>query len=369
MKTLRRNLNRPIKRIPDPLSIAAATSREHFRNILVVRQHDQLGDMLCAVPLLQTLRSAYPAARISLVTSPVNHEIMLHHPAVDEIIYYDKRTLRTDPARMWTFIRSLRTRHYDLAVVPATVSLSTTSNVMARLSGAAVRIGPGSLEGRRCATSWCFTTPIDLGWRSAPHIHQSKRNLAILSPLGLAGEELTCTIGITGEERASALSTLSAPRKRYRMLVGFHPGAGKVPNRWPAERFADLADRIATRYGAGIVITEGPMDEQPVDEMRRHLHSPFELINARPIREVAALIDQLDLYITNDTGVMHIAGATRPRLLSLFGPTDPLQWAPIGAKNRFITARDGNINSIPTAEVENTVDIMILEIQRDLKLV
>jgi hypothetical protein len=70
-------------------------------NILVIRQHDQLGDMLCAGPLLNSLRLKYPDAHITLVTSQVNYEIMRNHPSVDAVINYDKKNIIASPLKLW----------------------------------------------------------------------------------------------------------------------------------------------------------------------------------------------------------------------------------------------------------------------------
>ncbi len=70
-------------------------------------------------------------------------------------------------------------------------------------------------------------------------------------------------------------------------------------------------------------------------------------------------MSQFNLFITNDTGVMHVAAAAGVQTLSLFGPTDPLQWAPNGTQNRYINASDGDINSISIEEVVDVASVMI----------
>jgi ADP-heptose:LPS heptosyltransferase len=125
---------------------------------------------------------------------------------------------------------------------------------------------------------------------------------------------------------------------------------------------------LSKEYDAGIVVTCGPMDVEPVQTLISKLTCSYTLVEKRQIRNVAAIIDQLDLLLTNDTGIMHIAGATRPRVLSLFGPTDPLQWAPIGPKNRFISAEDKSIQSITEENVYSMLDVILHEIQQDFKI-
>ncbi|MBI1806350.1 MAG: glycosyltransferase family 9 protein [Ignavibacteria bacterium] len=339
-------------------------SKANVKNILVVRQHDQLGDMLCVIPLLRALRSHFPNAHITLIASLVNYEVMRNHPYLDDVLSYDKRRFIASFLQLWNFIHTLRTRQYDLAVVPCTVSTSVTSDVLAWLSRAKVRIGAKSLQYRQNPTAFCFTTTVDLRWEPTSRRHQTLRNLDILEPIGLTTEDLMLVIGLTEAEKGFAREFLAPLRKKHRVLVGIHPGAGKVANRWSPGNFASVANRMSKEYDVGIVVTAGPMDDEVLLEMQKGLQCPFELIQDQPIRRVAAMINELDLFVTNDTGVMHIAGALSATVLALFGPTDPLEWAPIGEKNRFIVVADGNINSISVDEVNNLIDVILLNMLR-----
>jgi ADP-heptose:LPS heptosyltransferase len=333
--------------------------KAEIKNILIIRQHDQLGDMLLAVPLMRALREAFPKSCIALVTSPVNFQIMQNNPYLNQIINYDKRNLRQSIPAIMRFYRSLRSGRFDLVIVPATISLSMTSHLLAKITGAKIRIGAKSLNGLTNSTAFCFTHAVDLDWSKTPRMHHSTRNLDILVPLEIKHENLQSIIGLTEGERRKAKEFLSELRKRHKLLVGIHPGAGHPENRWPAEKYASVAVRLAREYNAGIIITSGPMDRDPVESVRQHLQCEYILVENKPIREVAAIIDGLDLFLANDTGIMHVAGATRVNLLALFGPSDPLLWAPIGPKNRYIASKDKTIEGLSEDEVYNMITIVL----------
>jgi ADP-heptose:LPS heptosyltransferase len=334
---------------------------DSIQNILVVRQHNELGDMLCAVPLLRALRQRFPVAFIGLVASPVNYDVMLHHPFVDEVILYDKLRFFRAPARIFAFLRKLRERQYDLAIVPSTVSMSFTSDAMAYLCGAKYRIGVGSLNGIENITSHIFNVPVAAGWDTGSPIHQTERNLDFVRRIGIDTDDLSAVIQLTVEEKKTAESFLGAHLGGRRFAIGFHPGAGKPHNRWPAERFAHVADRLASETVALIVITAGPMDNESLEGMARSLKSPFLVVKDKSIREVAGTIDRLSLYVTNDTGVMHVAGATSTRVLSLFGPSDPYQWAPKSHRHKFLVSRNREMNSLTEEEVYSAAIEMLRE--------
>ncbi|MEK9138082.1 MAG: glycosyltransferase family 9 protein, partial [Bacteroidota bacterium] len=238
-----------------------------FDRILVVRQHDQLGDMLCVVPLLRGLRQRYAQAHIALMTSPVNHDVMLNNPYVNQVIKYDKRDFLSRSfirfGALWRFVRKLREEKFELGIVPSTVSMSVTSDLLGYLFGAQYRIGAEGIDGVENPSGVFFNVPVTLDWRADPHRHQSLRNLDIARPLGLQVTDMRSCIGLMEEEveQAKAFVSqlgLSAP------IIVFHPGAGKLPNRWPAERFARVADTLARELNAAVLITHGPMDDGPV---------------------------------------------------------------------------------------------------------
>ena len=146
----------------------------------------------------------------------------------------------------------------------------------------------------------------------------------------------------------------AAPR-----VIVYHPGAGKAPNRWPAGLFARLADELSASVPSATIITSGPMDDGPVSAMTGSLHTSFEVIKNQPIRDVASAIRFADLLVSNDTGIMHVAAAVGTPVLSLFGPTDPGEWAPTGGRHRYIRGEDQDIGKIPFDAVLKAANEML----------
>jgi heptosyltransferase-2 len=253
----------------------------------------------------------------------------------------------------------LRKKTFDIAVVPSTVSASFTSDLLSFLCGARVRIGARSIQGVPNPSAFFFTHPRDLDWRGLKDYHQVRRNMDIWPDRFITDNDLTIEITLTEDELAKGKSFLQTMSHGASRVIVYHPGAGKIPNRWPADLFARLADDLALSVPAATVITSGPMDEEPVRGMVGALHTPFEVIKNQPIREVASAIRFADLVVSNDTGIMHIAAAVGTPVLSLFGPTDPGEWAPTGERHRYIRGEDQGIGKIPYEAVLRTANEML----------
>ncbi len=334
-----------------------------FSRILVIRQHNQLGDMLCVTPLLQALRARYPDAFVALLTSPVNHEVMLHHAALDTVINFDKRdflrgkTLR--PAALWRFIRSLRALTFDLVLVPATVSTSTTSDVLAYVTGARTRIGAGSINGKANPSAFLYTHERHLSWPDGQPRHQTDRNMDIADLLLLPVQDRSLDLTLTSVERSTGLARVRELTGNVRPVIAYHVGAGKPPNRWPADKFAALINLLGRELRAAALLISGPMDEESVSDVAARLGVPYYLIERQSIRTVASYLASVDLLVSNDTGIMHVGAASGAPVLSLFGPTDPRQWAPCGARHRYIQSSSGDIGNITVDEVAETARRML----------
>ncbi|MBL0173966.1 MAG: glycosyltransferase family 9 protein [Ignavibacteria bacterium] len=335
-----------------------AVPRASVRRILVIRQHNQLGDMLCAVPLLRALRATYPGAHLALLARPLNCEVLRGADFLDEVIVYDKREFLRSPFAVWRFSRALKKRNFDLVLSPSTVSMSVTTDVLAFLSRAKRRVGPGSLHGRKNVTDFLYNVRVDLDWSRDPTAHQTQRNIDLASILVLEDVSRELTLGLSDEDIARGREHLDARRGTHPLVIGFHPGAAKPANRWDALRFAEIANRCAEIYGAYIVISSGPDDDEAVREMTLNMPNEYMLLTTQ-IRHVASVIRHCDAFVTNDTGIMHLAAAAGAPTLSLFGPTDPLQWAPIGRQHRFILGQGGTVDSIPVEKVWNVLTAML----------
>ncbi len=331
------------------------------KKILVIRQHNQLGDMLCAVPLLRALRQRFPSAKITLITSPVNYEVMKDNPYIDEVLNFNKVEFLKSPRKFFDFIKKIKS-DFDIAIVPSTVSISTTSNLLAYISKAKTRIGPKSIDGKENPTSFLFNYQVILDWRNEQMKHQTERNLDIVRPFGIDTEDLSYVIPSFDGDRKFAREFLKE-REKFNFVIGYHPGAGKVPNRWDALKFAELAIKLAEKFNALTLITAGPMDDEPVKKMIDEIEGKLKylVLKNEKISRIVAVIESIDLFITNDTGIMHVAGATQTPVISLFGPTNPYQWSPLNRDKFFIWSRTGNINDITVEQVYNLAKEILLK--------
>ncbi len=330
-----------------------------IKKILIVRQHNQLGDMLCAVPLFRALRQTFPDAYIALVARPLNSEILQGSPFLNDVFVYHKQKFWTSPFAILKFLHGIRKKKFDLEITPTTVAMSVSSDVLAFLSKVKIRIGPNSLNGKRNVTRYMYNVRVDLDWRNDQLAHQTQRNLDVARIMNLKNVSHEIEIGLTEQEIETGRSIVAAHVKKDQLVIGFHPGAAKIQNRWDALRFSELANRCAEILGAFIIISAGPNDDEPVQEMLFNM--PNEHLVVQPLRTVASVIRHCQVFITNDTGIMHVAAGVGTPVLSLFGPTDPLQWAPNGSQHRFILAKNCTMDGISVEKVWGVMNEMLRE--------
>jgi len=353
-------VTRQIFRSSNPGALEPAS----VRRILIIRQHNQLGDMLCVVPLLRALRASMPGAEIDLLASPVNADIMRHHSLLDEVLLYDKKEylgpLGIRIGRIRRLAKDLRRRNYDIVAVPSTVSMSLTSDILAALTGAAFRFGPGSIDGVSNPGAFLYNNAVDLDWRSTPMRHQTLRNADLLAGVVGVPEDLSHELTLTASELLDVKEEVYRLRKGKTHLVAIHPGAGKAPNRWPAEHFARLASWLESEMGAATFATIGPMDQEVHHQLQSILGNQIEYVVNKPIRTIASILSYVKLLVANDTGIMHVGAAVGAPLISLFGPTEPCQWAPIGPRSRYI--HGDPISAIPVEEVASIARGMLNEV-------
>ena len=318
----------------------------HPRRILLVRQHNQMGDMLCAVPAFRAIGERFPQARKLLITAPVNHGVMAGNPYLDEILLFDKVALRRSPVAALRFLRRLRAFHPDLAIVLNSVSFSGTSAWLAVLSRATNIIGGDSVPFGWSFSRWLYN--LEMPANPVVTEHAIDHQLAPLAAIGITTVDRSTLVRPSAQAQHEAEQFHGALGARPH--VALHPGAGKVENRWPAERFAAIATRLSAR-GATVYLIEGPADAEATAQVQSRLAVPLPVLRNVPLNVVAAALGQSDLALVNDTGVMHVAGAMGVWTLALFGPTPAAFWQPPSPMLTAIQSPDARMESIAVETV------------------
>lgn len=115
-----------------------------------------------------------------------------------------------------------------------------------------------------------------------------------------------------------------------KMLVAIHPGSGSRQKCWPVERFAELITRLNDEMDAQIFIVSGPADSEIVESLKTLVKRRIIVADQFPLPKLAAVIKRCNLFIGNDSGIMHLTAAVGTPTIGIFGATDPEVWAPRG---------------------------------------
>jgi ADP-heptose:LPS heptosyltransferase len=338
--------------LPRERITAAEFARMHVERLLVIRQHNQMGDMLLAVPAFRGLRARFAGARITLVAAPINADVMRRNPYVDEVLVYAKEKNRRSLLGLARFVAALRNRRFDAVIVLNTVSFSVTSMLLALVSGARVRLGSTSRPFGHDLSSRFYHLELPLPSRQElAHMHESAHNIYPLSAIGVREDDLTSLLRpLAGEERDCERFIAASFGEGARFIV-VHPGAGKRQNMWPGERFADAVARLHERFGLGAVAVSGPVDAAALEAFLGACRTHPVVLSCPPVGFLGALMKRSALTLCNDTGIMHVAGAVGSPCVAVFGSTDPARWKPVNESVVAVRGRSGRIDSVEVDEV------------------
>jgi heptosyltransferase-2 len=292
--------------------------------ILVMHTGGWIGDMILLTPVLRALRKELPEAHISMLVRPLVRNLMEKNPYLHEVIVYDKRGEHRGIRQMRKFADRLKAKRFDIAIILHPNSIRST--LLAYMAGIPERVG-ANIRGRELL----LTAKV----QRRNNIHEVQRYLDVISPITGTGQDGKLEFwGISGDDEAFAERILA---DRSGPVIGINPCTTWPSKQWPAERFARLADLLAQRFSARVLITGGPDDLHIADRITKLASSkPVNLIGRTTIWQLGALIKRCHLYITCDSGPMHISAAVDTPTIALFGPTDPVRHGPYGAGHTVV---------------------------------
>ena len=295
---------------------------------ILVRATNWVGDAVMSLPALRALRQRYPQAKISILAKPWVADLYRREHFCDDLIPYKARTL----TEKWTAARALRPRQFHTAIL---LQNAFEAAAIAYLASIPERIGYAR-DGR----GFLLTRAIPLPKPGEIPRHESFYYLELLRRAGILDEmPAEEPIRLEGAPAARA-----AGLERFRqlglaeMVIGVSPGAAYgTAKRWLPERFADSANRVARELGAAVAIF-GSKDERDLCEsVKTSITTPVRnFAGETTLAEFIDLSAACRVYLTNDSGAMHIASALGVPTVAVFGATDDESTGPTGPLARVI---------------------------------
>jgi heptosyltransferase I len=299
------------------------------RRVCLVLQSG-IGDVVHGLPLVNALKRDDPGRRITWVVEPLPSRLLDHHPAVDEVVRYDRRGGAAAIRRLWRELRAGR-RSFDVVLNCGIYFKSAVPTLIAR---APHKIGFG--RDRAKDGTWLFANHRVPARGSR---HRQEMYLELVEYLGVPTRPLEWRITLSEEERAAQrefFTGLGSGR-----VAGLLTTPALAHKDWPTDRFARVATALERDFGFRVVLLGGP-GEREVARARR----VAELTEARTVwalgddlRRLIWLIDGCDLVIGPDTGPLHIARALETPVIGLYGHTDPRRAGPYGAYEDLVIDR------------------------------
>jgi len=296
---------------------------------IVVRGTNWVGDAVMTIPALREIRRLFPSAQITLATRSWAKGLFGGAEFIDELQVHEGSGLRSVVQQ----VRQWRKQNFDLAVL---LPNSLETALVASLARVPLRIGYAT-DGRHAL----LTHPLEVPeWRNSKHevfyylkivaelewLIKREQTFLNTQPDGSLEISIGRQAAARGLLRARGVGSFSDGRA----LVALCPGSiNSRAKRWPAERYAVLGDRLIDELQAEVVLIGSAAEAEVSLEVSRQMHNqPVVLTGQTDLAELVAILSQVDLLITNDTGPAHIASALGRPTLVIFGPTNPLTTRP-----------------------------------------
>jgi heptosyltransferase I len=316
--------------------------------ILIVRL-GALGDIVHALPVLAACRRTWPSARIDWLVD-------VRYAGVLELARGLDERVTIDPWRRWRevprLIGELRRRRYDLAL---DLQGLIKSAVLARASGATRVVGFARDAVREAPAAWFYTERVAVDDRA----HVTRKNLRVAEAIGADASQVTFPLDVPPAR--------VGPAEPYAVL---NPGGGWPNKLWPAARFGALARWLRERHGLSSVVLWGPREAALAEAVVGESDGAATLAPRTTLGDVLAIARDARLFVSGDTGPLHLAAAVGAPIVGLFGPTNPARNGPFAVGDLAASRFEGCvchhrrrcrrpspcIDEITVAEVQELID-------------
>ncbi len=294
---------------------------------ILVIQTAFLGDVVLTTPMFDALHEAMPGVEVDVVVTPAGAQALLGHPSLNTIHVYDKKGRQKGVRSLLSLIRDLRSRNYQVAVIP---HRSLRSGLLAWGARIPRTIGFDRSSARRVLTDVVEYRPQD---------HEIDRNLSLLVPLGIiAGARRTPSLYPQPQDEATVDAIVRPSKRGQSSFLTIAPGSVWNTKRWPWERYAELV-RLFERMGHTVALIGGPEDAELCRRIltTADVERSFSTAGLLSVLQSTALIRRSQALVTNDSAPLHLASAVGTPVVAIFGATSPSYgFGPRGPQDRVI---------------------------------
>jgi heptosyltransferase-2 len=301
---------------------------------ILVRGTNWIGDVVMSLPSLEAVRANFPGRKISVLAKPWVAPLYESHPAVDEVLPYQRATWfpRGLADIIGTALR-LRRQNFDLAIL---FQNAFEAALLAFLAGIRYRVGYNT-DARAFLLSHSISRDPEVMKQ-----HQVEYYLSILRSMGWEAPAKDPVLHIVPKDEETAEKLLASHGiSSHDFLLGLSPGATYGPaKRWPAERFAVIADWAAERWGAKVLLMGSDAETELCKALSQKMkRKALNLSGRTTLGEAMALIKRSQFFVCNDSGLMHLAAALNVPTVAIFGSTDGVATGPRGKYARIVRER------------------------------
>lgn len=302
----------------------STTAQSEPRSILVFCLAG-IGDTIMATPTLHALKRSFPRARLAAITMLAGaRDVLGQHPDLDELLHFD--FLKEGIWNSLRFMHKLRQREFDVAIATYP-SNRLEYSLLLWLTGATKKVG----HRYHNLDLLCGNFLKNLALLEDNALTNIEENLALVRLLG--GNSAPSTppqVFLNETHREFARVWLDDHGVGDKRLIGFHPGGdtkkNHVKKRWPTEKFTALGKALTADDEITILLFGGPGEEEVMNEIASSLGNKAVSVATETFSQTCALLERCTHFVSNDSGLMHAAGALGVPTTAIFGPTNPV-WA------------------------------------------
>ena len=289
---------------------------------ILVRSTNWIGDAIMTLPAVRSIRENFPQARITVLAQPWVADIFSANPHVDRVILYHKKGRHAGLPGMWRLARELVGERFELAIL---LQNAFEAALLCRLAGIPLVAGYNR-DARRLLLSHPVTVSREIKARHQVYYYQH-----LLAGLGLTPGADRLYLSLAKQDTDWADDFV---RHLPRPLIGLNPGAAYGPaKRWPAARYGEAAQELLAKTGGICLIFGTPDDHQAAATIGEWIGpAAVDLCGRTSLAQAMGLIGRCQVFITNDSGLMHVAAAQDTPLVAIFGSTDPVATGPFSER-------------------------------------